>query len=348
MGTRGQRDAAIDFSRACCALGIVVFHFFCHSNSGISFLHHTANGEWGDIFVTAFFALSGTVLFYNYAEGLSPKEFYFRRWRSIFPQFYLCWAFFFLSKVIRYRRLFYNEDEGAKPISLLLTLFGVDGYFQYRIPDYYIVGEWFLGAILMLYLLFPLLLRLMKRNVLIVPAVLLCGMVAMKTTDFFVVSDFRNMITCAGSFYFGMVAAKYRERVLRDKRTAYAALLLFALLCGVKTGRDVAQLQGLLFYVASVHFGSAVMKTRAAGAVAHLSGISFPIFLFQHMVILAVFKFRNPADFRMVLPTLGAVVLVTVLAAELLSRMNRFLLSSRAFKSLERRVCAQRILRANP
>ena len=340
METRGRRDAGIDFSRACCALGIVVFHFFCHSNVEIPFLHLTATGEWGDIFVTAFFAMSGTVLFLNYGGGLSPKEFYFRRWRAIFPQFYLCWAFFFLLTAVRCRRLFYNEEDGAKPISLLLTLFGVDGYFKYRVADYYIVGEWFLGAIVMLYLVFPLLLRLMKRNVLIVPAVLLCGMAVMKTTDFFVVPDFRNMITCAGSFYFGMVAAKHRERILRDERTAYAALLLFALLWGVKT--DCGQLLGLLFYVASVHFGDAAMKTRAAGVIAHLSGISFQIFLFQHMVILAVFKFHNPGDLRMVLPTLGAVVLVTVLCAELLSRANRLLLSSRAFKSLERRFCSAR------
>lgn len=39
---------------------------------------------------------------------------------------------------------------------MLLSLLGMDGYFQYRGPNYYLIGEWFFGAIVFLYILYPL------------------------------------------------------------------------------------------------------------------------------------------------------------------------------------------------
>ena len=47
----------IIFTRACCSLGIVIFHYFCHSNGNFKFLFKTANSNWGFMFV-----LKGSIL----------------------------------------------------------------------------------------------------------------------------------------------------------------------------------------------------------------------------------------------------------------------------------------------
>ena len=84
----------IIFTRACCSIGILIFHYFCHSKGNFKFLFRTANSNWGFMFVTTFFSISGTVLYYNYPKITSTKRFYFKRWKSIFPSYYICIIFF--------------------------------------------------------------------------------------------------------------------------------------------------------------------------------------------------------------------------------------------------------------
>ena len=61
-----QYLSGIIFARACCSIGIVIFHFFAHSKGEYKLLLLTANSSWGFMFVTTFFSISGTVLYYNY------------------------------------------------------------------------------------------------------------------------------------------------------------------------------------------------------------------------------------------------------------------------------------------
>ena len=203
-----ERLLGIEFSRALCAVGIVIFHYFCHSKGSFKFFYQTANSSWGFIFVTCFFAISGAVLYYNYPRVSSLKTFYFKRWKSVYPAFYLCFAFFFLKKVFAAHKLFYR----GSPLKLLWTLFGIDGYFAYRFPSYFdLVGEWFLGGLIILYILYPLFSFCLNKNVFIIPVVLAFGYVIMFKTQFFKIRMDRNLITCAVSFYCGMVAIKYNS-----------------------------------------------------------------------------------------------------------------------------------------
>ena len=85
---KSNKISGIIFTRACCSIGIVIFHYFCHSNGSFKFLYKTANTNFGYMFVTTFFCISGVVLYYNYPIITSKKSFYFKRWKSIFPSYY--------------------------------------------------------------------------------------------------------------------------------------------------------------------------------------------------------------------------------------------------------------------
>ena len=133
-----ERDLSIDFMRAFCAVGIIAFHFFCHTEEHQTRLFYEfANGSFGNTIVNMFFLISGAMLYYNYPGIKSLKSFYYKRFKSIYPMFYIAFlaAYFYYS--IRVRDFFY----GGNPAKLLLTLFGLDGYFLYLAPNYYRFGN---------------------------------------------------------------------------------------------------------------------------------------------------------------------------------------------------------------
>ena len=81
-----ERDHSIDFLRALCALGIVLFHFYCHTPDGLPRLFYSyANGSVGNTLVNVFFIISGYALYLNNPEIKDLKAFYKKRFRSIFP-----------------------------------------------------------------------------------------------------------------------------------------------------------------------------------------------------------------------------------------------------------------------
>ena len=65
-------------------------HYFCYSNGTFKFFYTSANANWGFLFVTAFFAISGAVLYYNYPKIISFKDlkiFYYKRFGIILIYF---------------------------------------------------------------------------------------------------------------------------------------------------------------------------------------------------------------------------------------------------------------------
>ena len=123
---------AIVFARSISCLGIIIFHFFCHSKSNFKYLQNTSNSTWGFIYVTCFFAISGIVLYYNYPYNFSLKKFYFKRWKSIFPAYYLCFLYFYHKNVFKYKKIFFLGNWKR----LIFTLFGVNGYLSYKFYTY--------------------------------------------------------------------------------------------------------------------------------------------------------------------------------------------------------------------
>lgn len=96
--------------------------------------------------------------------------------------FYMLWLFLYYKQVCGVKHLFYNGN----PKYLLLTLFGMDGYMSYRYtPNYYFIGEWFLGALILLYLCYPLLTWCMEHAKILTTLVLLGGFASLYLPTFY-------------------------------------------------------------------------------------------------------------------------------------------------------------------
>ena len=329
---KNKRLPGIIFTRVLATIGIIIFHYFSHSNCGTKFLFQTESSFFGHIWVTCFFAISGAVLYYNYPKDFSLKAFYFKRWKSIFPIFYLSWLFWFIKTAISQKTLFW----AGTPLKLVLSFFGIDGYFYYIIPNYYLVGEWFLGAIIFIYILYPLLCRCINKNILIIPAIMLLVYIDAFTTKFFITHDILRPFIYITLFYLGMLTMKYKNLFFNDKIVGLTSLILFLFLYFVKIEIPCTEhIHGFFLFVVLIQVGNYIMKTSVNSTFIFLDKISFPIFLFHHQIINIVFKYYNPSDIGYVIPTLIFIILLTILFATIFSNIINFIFKTTIFKRIE-------------
>lgn len=343
-----MRILGMDFIRAVCTIGIVVFHFSCVTASDFKPFYRFANGGWGEVFVTMFFMLSGAALYYNYnSRQISLKEFYYKRWKTIFPAFYLTWFIFFIYKVITSKKLFWS----GQPWKLILTMLGMDGYFSHRISGtYYLVGEWFLGAIILLYLLYPFLEKAIKKAPLFTFAVITLAYVVQLYTNIFVISSFCDLSSCLVSFVSGMLFIHYTKRfpnLMKSKFLTLAALAI-GLALGIFefpfSGNVIIRsfyryMESISLFIVFLVVGNKIMLCKPlASVVSCICAISYPIFLVHHLLIYKIVERYNPTE--PVSACLLCIVLVGVsmLCAGVVSAMVNVLLNSRAYKKIEKKL----------
>lgn len=282
---------AADFIRAIATLGIIIYHFSCMMESknidGQRFLQYFPTGDWGAVFVTIFFALSGAMLYYkDYNLTGKIKMFYFKRWISIFPAFYLAWLYFYIQNYWQSGNFLW----GGKWYTLLLTLFGMDGYLGFLGPNFYILGEWFLGAILILYILYPLILFLFNQFKIAVSFILIIVHIILiyfvPITD---VEVFRAISTCILSFWLGILCMEYRETILENVRLSCILLILFTFLITTNVIRCYSikvQLTGIILFIILFCIGKYVMSiSLLRNLFGKISKLSFPIYLLHHVIL---------------------------------------------------------------
>lgn len=282
-----ERILNFDFIRAVAALLIVFYHIvrqFEIIPAWDHFVIHSTgpNGDWGHYTVVAlFFMLSAVSLLYNYPELTAKdlKGFYFRRWKSVFPTFYLVWICADVVRSIQSGTPFW----GGPPVTFLLTLIGEDGYAQYLglEHDYYLVGEWFLGVIILLYVLYPLLLALYRR--LFLPTTIVI-------TVLFFVLHHDGFISYLFPFWCGFVYLRLRETLRSRKWTALlflAAMLLFLLVpFPVVFWIPAMTLAGICLFPVLDFLSDLLMRFRPVSAFfLFTSGLSYELFLVHHRVI---------------------------------------------------------------
>ena len=153
-----ERLFYLDFVRAIAAVSIVITHF----NARFLLLNlptpekavitttvsNIYIGNWG---VSLFFIISGAALMYVYEEKCDLKTFYKKRFFSIYPMFWIAYFFafcylFYVNKAI--------PGGGAPKKNFILSIIGFDGLMAENVQTFYILGEWFLGAIILMYVFF--------------------------------------------------------------------------------------------------------------------------------------------------------------------------------------------------
>lgn len=328
-----QRLSGIIFTRAFCSLGIVIFHFFCHSKRKLVFLMATANSSWGFMFVTTFFSISGTVLYYNYPKINSIKRFYFKRWKSIFPSYYVCYIIFFIKNIIIHGKIFYNGHWSR----LIFPLFGLGGYLKYIFNSYHLIGEWFLGAIIIIYSLYSILCWLMNKNILLINFITILFYPIMYLTKIFIIRPSRNIFTCINSFYLGMLGIKFNNVFFKYKVTFVISLFIFIFLSLKRIGNIILifQIQGFALFIILVQIGDKIMKYRIKSIFIELSSLSYNIFLFHHAIIRDILDIKNPTDLHFSLMLLVIIIILIIILSKILFIIVKIILNSKYFITIE-------------
>ena len=314
--TKDVRIWECDFIRAICAIGIILYHSACYSAAeNYHFLPPLSSGNWGNTLVTIFFVLSGAMLYKNNKQIDSVGRFYFKRWKSLFPMFYIAFLGFYLLNVVRLKSFFYVGN----PKTLLLSVLGLDGYLVGIIPNYYILGEWFLGAIIILYLLYPLVLWIFRKCDWVLTVGLILLFLFQAHTDVFIIDGFTNIISCLVSFEIGMIIMKYH--VWENKIIIIFSVLVTVCIMFISLPFNhnlASHLLGISLFFVLFYIGKIMRFGVVRKVIGFISDLSYPIFLLQHLVVWHVLSRINPVKHWKVFVVELGILSITIVGAKVL------------------------------
>lgn len=288
-----------DVIRAVACMSILTIHFnasfsawsggtFTYPNA--VFPNHIFNQSvyLGDFGVSLFFILSGATIFRSYGNcDVSLGEFYKKRFLSIYPMFWMAW---FAAMAVG--MLVYGGLPSGGLGELLTSLSGMDGYLMSLghggLSSFYKVGEWFLGCILVLYLIMPLLLWGMKKKPLLTLglSILVAALFHAQAGIFFLRRIPEIVIGMAFDRYF---TPKQGEARVAWSLGALAGIVALSLigpkLLSLGYGLELCVgICTLSFLLLALLFQGAPKTGALANLVCGVSRYSYPAFLVHHQV----------------------------------------------------------------
>jgi hypothetical protein len=254
------------------------------------------------------------------------------------PAYIAVFLFAFFLNVASAGKLFYLDIPKWR---LVLSFIGMDGYVAWTAPTYFITGEWFLGAILIAYAAYPLL-RWVANHA---PWVRLLGLVFLVAlygviwhihlTD---LPPATSPVTCLLCFYLGMLGAVHTD-FLKKKITVLSAFILCVVLFLIPLGGNsttkmlVAGCAALIFLNG---LGNVLCKIKIIDwLVCEISGLTYPIFLIHHRIIVAILEGFDTVSTLRSLGVLLAVLLSSLLFAKILDVLMRSFFKSNIYLKFE-------------
>lgn len=317
-----KRSYGISLARVVCAFGIIFYHYVVHTAEESK--QWLGQVSWGPALVFAFFLISGFVIYRSYPKIESIKEFYFKRFKKIMPMFWIV----FLAAFIDISLATFDLSWGGSPINLIFSVIGMDGLLSGYMQTYYVVGEWFLGAIIICYLLYPIIVKIFNKTGiwLFVICLALAG-VALKI-PFFQNRGHQNVMLCIAVFVGGMVLSKYA--LLDNKIFRPVIIALSVVMAGISLHipncvKEVIFACGILQLCYLI--GNPVGKCRrAAGILTFLDGLTYPIYLLHHIIMMRYVMSVKPDTPVEHLLVLGGSIISTVILAHALSLVTKNLM----------------------
>ncbi len=330
-----ERIREFDFIRALCALGIAAFHFCGYVSPDLPrpFLVY-ANGTFGITLSAVFFIVSGAALYYNHPEIRTRGEawtFWKRRAKSIYPIFWIAFLWFYFQSALISHSLFY----AGSPLKLIWSFLGIDGYLT-LFPvhafsmSYYQVGEWFLGAIIIMYFLYPIVLQAFSRRPVLTwivsLALYLISICTGAFRGFALFSGSANLFAFLFLTITGMLLMK-GYRYWRHPAVFFAALAVTVILLAVRMPVENVGFMHLLsitLFLVMADVGYYVMKLRLPGRFfAWLGSLSMAIYLLQHKAVLRIFALYTPWYAHEVVPLMLLTLLLSVFEAWILTLVTK-------------------------
>ncbi len=307
-----------DFIKCLCAIGIITFHFSCHNQyQQFKPLYLYANGSFGGAIVTVFFMVSGALLSVRSLNN-GIVCYYKRRAKAIYPAFYLVYFCFFVIKIFQYRTPLYKEGS-----YYIFTLIGIDGYVDNRFHiTYYLVGEWFLGALILCYMIFPLFHYLSKKYEVIA---VLIPLVLFGVSLFYPLTNpdsYRTLSSCMLSMVLGASLQKHEWIMKNIWLILFSLVLSLALLFVPLPISDniPMHVMGFCLFILLYNLGSLVMRYKLLrSSIVFVSKLSYIIFLVQHQIIYAFLGTWHPQSLFKNIILFCCIILATIAVADLFS-----------------------------
>ncbi len=293
-----NRDFSLDFIRGIAILVIIFYHYNSAAvritlDGGTTLFQY--NSYAGTIGTTMFFILSGASLFLTTQNNFSLISFYKKRFLSIFPLF---WATYILLVLLKTVAALPNPFVDRNPLTFILTILGVDGFFLYKMPNYYMIGEWFLGCVIILYCLFPVIRFLFRKNkhLLLAASFLLC--IILENTYNLDMMLNRLPLFRVFEFVFGMyfvaactnTSAKQNRLYLLFSTTGITVLFLSGFAGSLSTLNSV---MGILFFVSLSTLVKLCEKHIPRKPINFLSTYSYAAFLLHHVILFRILTYAN-------------------------------------------------------
>ncbi|MBR4769203.1 MAG: acyltransferase [Lachnospiraceae bacterium] len=289
---------------------------------------------FGRIGVFLFLMVSGASLFNRYAGNLNVGAFYKKRALNIYLPFYTAYFFAFLYFFIRQG---FRNPFTAPLYMLPFTVLGIDGYFPpLGLDSFYLIGEWFLTVIIVLYALFPLWRKLFLKA----PAAVLAATFVLRA-----VLAFWNPFPLPFGYdpvaaLFPFTLGAYLIRLSSAKRDAEAsrafvplagaALFIAGLVIEyVLDFEDIGEIftaSGL--YLLAVMLSGVLKAKIIRRFISFIASMTYEIFLVHHIVIAALIALIA-ADMNRPALVLGGVIVavISVPAAYLVRKIAHFRLA---------------------
>lgn len=288
MANSRPRIFYLDFIRAIATVSIILTHF------NALYLYNAApqrpemavvalyvsNIYIGDFGVSLFFIISGASLMYVYDERFDAKIFYKKRLLNIYPMFWLAYLF---AALYRYYT-WHSFVDGGPRWHILFSILGIDSYLgNYGISAYTLVGEWFIGVILMMYAVFPLLrLGVQKKPVVTAVLALILGLLS---TFFW--GRTIGLLARIPEFLFGMLFVKYWKKVSwKVGLPALGILIVNGIVKPVLPENIETFYVGVLTFVFLVWLVDVLTWAPLRSVCKTIGKYSYPCFLVHHFIIL--------------------------------------------------------------
>lgn len=240
-----------------------------------------------------FFIVSGAALMHVYQDQINLKSYFMKRVKGIYLMFWISFIIFFCIQ-------FYTGGGYDKNIPLLrsiYTLVGMDGLAENFCATFYTVGEWFLGIIIILYILFPALKKFVDEFPNATLAVsFLTGIIVDYTYSAGHVDITKIFVVWIPVFVLGMVFSKNMKTVNNCMVLASMVLLTVFTVFDLEFINTMTRIYivGMALFFLLVYLFNNIENRVFRIVSSFVSRYTYPIFLVHHRVmIIFIKKFSN-------------------------------------------------------
>ena len=247
----------------------------------------------GNLGVSIFFIISGAALMYTYEKGtLDVKKFYIKRFSSIYPMWWTACIIAYSYWLLVYKTA---NPWGAAPWKILLTFIGFDQYFAHLTVTFGIIGEWFLGCIILIYIIFPFIRYWLIKQPIITIAIVLVLYLYFVFFNPWPLWTSVNIFVRLPEFMFGMLFVKFGKNV--NWKAFTLALIILATTSWIHPGwsGDLKTTYiGIAFFVVLAYLARFFQNSSEIKYFcSKICKYSYAIFISHHIVIYEVGKKIN-------------------------------------------------------